>query len=302
MVNPIGMDHMQYLGNTLEAIAGEKFAAARNGRDAFYAGDDGRLTGLFEKYCRERDALPHLLDSIARPTDIRCDVKGTFFSYSVSDPETLGVSDMPGLKTTLLGHHQAFNAARAITVLLYLKRHASLFPALNEGIIRRGLERTDWPGRMEIISRADGRMIMLDGAHNEHGARALVSSLENLDYNGEKIKAGAVVFAVMNDKDFAPILNVIKKLDCPMFCTQLPMERSLRAPELARYAKASGITPAGVFEDPSDALESALSVSDELTLCCGSLFLVGHLRKELKYNRKNCGKYRWGAPQNGGAR
>ena len=292
MINPIGMDHMRYLGGTLEAIAGEKFAAARNGRDAFYAGDDGRLTGLFEEYCRERDALPHLLDSIARPTDIRCDVKGTFFSYRVADPETLGASDMPGLKTPLLGHHQAFNAARAITVLLYLKKHASLFPALNEEIIRRGLERTDWPGRMEIISRADGRMIMLDGAHNEHGARALVSSLENLDYNGEKVKVGAVVFAVMNDKDFVPILNVLKELDCPMFCAQLPMERSLCASELAGYAKASGIAVAGVFEEPADALESALSVSDELTLCCGSLFLVGCLRKELKYNRQNCGKYR----------
>jgi dihydrofolate synthase/folylpolyglutamate synthase len=284
MVNPIGMDHMQYLGGTLEAIAGEKFAAARDGIDAFYAGDDGRLTGMFAEYCRDMGARPHLLDSIARPADIRCGA-GTFFSYMVSDSEALGTGDMLDLKTPLLGCHQAFNAARAITVLLYLKRHASLFPALNEEIIRRGLERTDWPGRMEIIRRADGRMIMLDGAHNEHGARALVSSLENLEHDGEKVKTGAVVFATMSDKDFVPILNVLKELNCPMFCTQLPIERSLCASELAKYAKASGLAVAGVFEDPADALGTA--PKGGLTLCCGSLFLVGYLRKELKYNRKN---------------
>ncbi|MDR0652308.1 MAG: bifunctional folylpolyglutamate synthase/dihydrofolate synthase [Synergistaceae bacterium] len=291
MVNPIGMDHMQYLGDTLEAIAGEKFAAARDGRHAFYAGDDERLTGLFAEYCRERGALPHLLDRIALPEDIRCDVDGTFFSYRVLDPEALGMGDMPDLKTSLPGHHQAFNAARAITVLMYLKGHASLFPALNEEIIRRGLKRTDWPGRMEIIRDAGGQMVMLDGAHNEHGARALVSSLENLEHDGEKVKVGAVVFAVMNDKDFVPILNILKELACPMFCTQLPMERSLGASELARYAKASGFAVAGVFEYPAEALEAALAATPGgLTLCCGSLFLVGHLRRELKYGRENRGE------------
>jgi dihydrofolate synthase/folylpolyglutamate synthase len=190
--------------------------------------------------------------------------------------------DMPGLKTPLPGHHQAFNAARAITVLLYLKRHASLFPNLNDEIIRRGLARTDWPGRMEIIRGADGQMIMLDGAHNEHGARALVSSLKNLEHDGKKIKVGALVFAVMNDKDFVPILNVLKELDCPIFCAQLPMKRSLPAPELERYAKASGLAAAGAFENPTDALESALRQTDGLTVCCGSLYLVGHLERELK--------------------
>ena len=294
MVNPIGMDHIQYLGGTLEAIAGEKFAAAKGGRDAFYAGDDERLTGLFAEYCRDRGALPHLLDRIARPEDIRCDVEGTFFSYRVLAPEALGMGDIPGLKTPLPGRHQAFNTARAITVLAYLKRHASLFPALNEEIIMRGLARTYWPGRMETLPGADGRMIMLDGAHNEHGARALVSSLENILKDGEKVKAGAVVFAVMSDKEFIPILNILKELSCPMFCTQLRLERSLPASDLAGYAKASGIVVAGVFEDPAEALDSALASTPagELTLCCGSLFLVGHLRRELKYGRKNHGKYR----------
>jgi dihydrofolate synthase/folylpolyglutamate synthase len=286
MICPIGMDHTQYLGGTLEAIAGEKFAAARDGADAFYAGDDERLTGMFAEYCRERGATPHLLDRLARPEDIRCDVEGTFFSYRVSDPEALGTGDMPNLKTPLPGRHQAFNAARAVTVLTYLKRHASLFPALNEEIIRRGLARTDWPGRMEIIRGAGGQMIMLDGAHNEHGARALVSSLKDLGRGGEKVKAGALVFAVMSDKDFVPILNVLKELDCPMFCAQLPMERSLPASELARHAVASGLAVAGVFKDPTEALESAIEETDGLTVCCGSLFLVGHLRRELKYSRK----------------
>ncbi|MDR0765141.1 MAG: bifunctional folylpolyglutamate synthase/dihydrofolate synthase [Synergistaceae bacterium] len=285
MINPIGMDHTQYLGDTPEAIAGEKFAAAKNGKDAFYAGDDERLTGLFAEYCRDIGALPHLLDSLARPEDIRCGVEGTFFSYRVLDPEALGTRDISGLKTPLPGRHQAFNAARAITVLLYLKKHASLFPTLNEEIIRRGLARTDWPGRMEIIRGADGQMIMLDGAHNEHGARALVSSLQNLEHDGEKVKVGALVFAVMSDKDFIPILNVLKELDCPMFCAQLPLERSLRASELARHAKASGLAVAGVFENPADALESALAKTDGLTVCCGSLYLVGYLEREMKYKQ-----------------
>jgi dihydrofolate synthase/folylpolyglutamate synthase len=305
MINPIGMDHMQYLGGTLEAIAGEKFAAARGGRHAFYAGDDERLTGLFAEYCRERGAFPHLLDNIALPADIRCDVGGTFFSYRVLDPEALGTGDITDLKTPLPGRHQAFNAARAITVLMFLKRHTSLFSTLNEEIIRRGLAQTRWPGRMEIIRDTDGRMIMLDGAHNEHGARALVSSLEDLEKCGKKIKTGAVVFAVMSDKDFVPMLNILRELGCPMFCTQLPMERTLAASELSNCAKAAGLGVAGAFENPTEAVEAALgatAAAEELTVCCGSLFLVGHLEKELKYGHKNRGKYRQHAPQNGNER
>jgi dihydrofolate synthase/folylpolyglutamate synthase len=281
------MDHTLYLGDTLEAIAKEKFAAARAGSRAFYAGDDERLTGLFEEYCGQRGASPHILDRIAYPCDIKCDTEGTFFSYKVLDRETLGITGMTGLKIPLLGRHQAFNASRAITVLLFLKKSVPDFSVLNEEVIKRGLEKVFWPGRMEIFRDARGRMTMLDGAHNEHGARALVSSLMSLWNGAEKVKTGAVVFAVMGDKDFVPILNVLKELGCPIFCTELSVERSLRAAELEKRAKNAGLKTAGVFESPSEALAAAARtvLPGELTLCCGSLFLVGHLRKELKHRK-----------------
>ena len=281
MINPIGMDHTQYLGGTIEEIAEEKFAATREGRDAFYAGDDEKLTAIFKTHCDKIGATPRILDDMARPVSIRCGMDGTKFTYSASG-EIGGVSEITNLSTPLLGAHQARNAARAITVLLALREKFDMLSFLTPDSIRESLARVDWPGRMEIIREPGGGAVMLAGSHNEHAVRALVSSLEAME-SGEKI--GAIVLAVMGDKDIPPILRALADLRVPVHCAELPMERCAMASDLANMARVEGLSVGGVHASPEKALDAARrnAKDGEMILCCGSLYLVGYVRKILLY-------------------
>jgi dihydrofolate synthase/folylpolyglutamate synthase len=282
LINPIGMDHMQYLGPRLEDIATEKFAAVKIGVDAFYAGDDETLIPLFLEQCEKSGASPRISDRMAVPGNVKCGLRGTSFDYAAISGEMPGIADIAGLETPLLGYHQASNAVRAITVLLSLGEKFPDFSFLAPDVIKDGLSKVDWPGRMEILPHR-GRQVMIDGAHNAHAARALVSSLSSIDSQGSGVKIGAMVLAVMGDKEIPPMLEILKKLDCPVYCTELPMERSARASELSRLSRLAGIRVAGCWDDPYDALCAALggTAEDAIALCCGSLYLAGHLRRLL---------------------
>jgi dihydrofolate synthase/folylpolyglutamate synthase len=282
LINPIGMDHMQYLGPRLEDIASEKFAAVKNGVDAFYAGDDETLIPLFLEQCEKLGASPHVSDRIAVPGNVKCGLRGTSFDYAAISGEMPGIADIAGLETPLLGHHQASNAVRAITVLLSLGGKFPDFSFLAPDVIKDGLSKVDCPGRREILPHR-GRQVMIDGAHNAHAARALVSSISLVKTQVGGVKIGAMVLAVMGDKEIPPMLGILKKLDCPVYCTELPMERCARASELSRLSRLAGIRVAGCLSDPYGALCSALegTAGDETVLCCGSLYLAGHLRRFL---------------------
>ncbi|MDR3281126.1 MAG: bifunctional folylpolyglutamate synthase/dihydrofolate synthase [Synergistaceae bacterium] len=290
LINPIGMDHTQYLGPTLADIASEKFAAVKSGVDAFYSGDDVSLKPVFLEMCAAAGAIPRILDEMALPYNIECTTDGTSFSYETMKADARNMSsplNIGRLVTPLLGTHQAYNAARVVTLLLSLRDKFSDFAFIGPEVIKLGLSRVNWPCRMELarVSRS-GRIVILDGAHNDHAMRALVASLDSMTNGGDKIKIGAVVFAVMGDKDISPILETMRPLDAPMYCTELPMERSEKSRDLAKLAQMSDIRVAGVFPAPADALREALSSTDptEFVLCCGSLFLAGYIRKLLKYD------------------
>jgi dihydrofolate synthase/folylpolyglutamate synthase len=281
------MDHTQYLGPTLEAIAREKFAAVKRGEYAFYAGDDESLIPVFMEECASAGAIPHLLDCMARPEDVICTLGRTVFSYEPREGFT-GAMKMDRLATPLLGKHQAFNACRAVTVLLSLRDKLPAMSFIDAGVIRKGLERVDWPGRLELFRGEGEPPVILDGAHNEHAARALISSISSLEEpseKGAKIKIGAVVLAMMADKDIPRILGALESLECPVYCTELPVERSEPAASLSELAGGIGMKVGGCFSEPSEALEAASGAvaPHEIVLCCGSLFLVGNLRRALRY-------------------
>ena len=281
VITPIGMDHMEYLGGTLQAIAGEKFAAIRRGVPAFYAGDDDGLSAQFALRCESVGAPSFLLSCMARPRDIRCTLGGTAFDYVPLD-----ASAQPTLRLQipLIGAHQAYNASNAITALLGLRSTTPLFERISEAHIRQGLASVDWPGRMEILRRGpDGPIILLDGAHNEHGFAALARSLSMLTESAQISGIGSVVFAVMKDKDLTGIARLLKGLRAPVFPTQLAMARARPASELAALLRESGCDTRGAWDDPASALEAAHAATEpgQLIVCCGSLFLVGAMREML---------------------
>ncbi len=273
IITPIGMDHMEYLGDTLSAIAAEKIAAVRPGVPAFYAADDPALQGQFLEACSVSGAEPYCLSELAAPADIRLSLEGTAFSYVEKSKKTAEYF------TPLIGLHQASNAANAVTVFRILRARCEIFERIGDEDIEAGLAATQWPGRVEVLSKRNGHVVILDGAHNEHGLRAFVATLAVLAQNGAMDAVGAVVFAVMRDKELPPLLNLLATLNCAVYCTQVPMKRALPPQELEAAILSRGIESGGTYDDPLDALRAAVSKTKGTVVCCGSLFLVGSIKK-----------------------
>lgn len=137
VITPIGLDHMQWLGNSLDEIAAEKAGIFVEGKHAVSAPQEPAVRHVLEKEANERRS----------PLEF---VEGPLLGYPMA----------------LAGEHQKWNAALAVTAL----HRAGL--ALNADSVSHGLRNVSWPGRFEIIRPG----VVLDGAHNPHAAEVLAAT------------------------------------------------------------------------------------------------------------------------------
>lgn len=251
VLTTVGLDHTEWLGNDLWSIAREKAGVVRGGGVV--------VSGL-------PDALHPVVEAAVaggRVVRIGRDVEGSLcggrFSY-----RGLGA----GIDDVLLGiggHWQRHNATLAAAA-------AELLGAGGEAIAR-GLEDARWPGRYERIPGAPA--IILDGAHNEQGARALAQTLAE-----DRLGRVILVAACRQDKDAGAILGALWPHVWAAVLTRVPGPKARQPQELA--ALAPGPLPGGVVEalDAEAALEGAraLASPEDTILIAGSLYLVGALR------------------------
>ena len=264
---PLGLDHQEYLGGTLEAIAAEKFAVLRPGVPALYAGGGTGLNERFRKQAARVGALPWIHETACRLDLLDLTLQGVRFHR-----ECDGRPPLRHLEFPLPGLHQPTNASLALGALEHL---SVSFPRLGGEALRKGLRSTRWPGRMEWFPRGEGGLL-LDGAHNPHGVEALARSLEAMK---TRRPSWGLVFAAMGDKEIAPSLRRLAPLFETLWCTTVPRcPRAMAADALARVARDSGWADRVEVEpDPAEAVSQALSRFPSVT-ACGSLFLVGILR------------------------
>src|SRR6266404_93898 len=184
VVTSIDLDHQNILGNTIEEIAGEKAAIIVPGARALI----GRQTHqsaveVLMRRCLETSVLPIFANA---PAQVEAGERGRLtFDYESSHTFYAGVA------LGLLGRHQVDNAAAAIEAAEILNE--SGFAVTRENIIE-GLRDVRWPGRLEMIE--DHPSVLLDGAHNPAGARALRAYLDEF-WPG----AITLLFGAMGDKD-----------------------------------------------------------------------------------------------------
>lgn len=273
VITPIAMDHAQYLGSTIDAIASEKFAAMHRGVPAFYRASTPPLDDLFLKMSADIGSMPHLLGDDSLPSNIECTLDGTTF-------DCMGMS---ALRTPLVGAHQAQNASLAINAVLALSEQGVLDPySVDEGRVHEGLASTVWPGRFEVVRGADGApKMILDGAHNAHGMSALVRAVREVDMRG--YHPSAAVFGAMGDKDVGAILDELALLRLPVIVAEPSNPRAMPCGKLADEARARGIEVRGAYSDVKDAIDAAsASAGDgEIVICCGSLYLVGEVKEAI---------------------
>lgn len=264
VVVPIGMDHTDFLGDTLEKIAAEKFAVMRKGTPALFFGDE-RLDGQFLDAAARCGAESHIFRGEYRITGRAYSLDGTRFT----------LSDVAGSReyfTPLVGSFQADNAAMAVAASRLLSKR---FSRVCEETIKRGIAETQWQGRMEIVRRSP--LVIVDGGHNPHAMKRLSETLAGIFPNGGL----SIVLAMMKDKDISGALSLLRPLGAEIYCTEVPeLERSLSAAGMRETAERAGLSVAGTYGDPLDAIRAA-SGKGLPVVCCGSLFLVGYVKAHL---------------------
>ena len=250
----VGMDHMEFLGDTLQAIAKEKAAILRKGVPGVVA--------------EQRPEALAVIETCASWVGAPLSVEGRDFSLDglgrYRGPELA----LDGLALALHGEHQHHNAAVAITCAHLLERQG--VPVGAEAI-RTGLQRTRWPGRLQQI--AGHPPLLLDGAHNEDGVAALVAALDAPPYAGRPVH---LVFGVVADKRVDPMLRVLLPRCASATFTRVPTPRSLDPAVYVELAR-SLCPVVDVAPSPEEALARARvrAGPDAWVLVAGSLYLVG---------------------------
>lgn len=268
VVASISRDHSEYLGDTLERIAGEKFAVVRPGVPACCLGDNAGLIPLFKSFCARAGALPYVVSEDSEAINVRVTDCGCSFDFI---GKSLSLRD---IRIRMVGRYQVSNAALALSVL---ERTWDRFPRLTPESVREGMEAAFWPGRLEVVRKAP--LVVLDGGHNEDGVRKLVESVREL-WPGRRV---GIVYAAMRDKEYGACLSLLQGLSPALYVTAVPgLSRSLEPAGLLKAAEGFSWRNAPCpFDFPLDAVEAA-AAENEVVLVCGSLYLIGWIRPRLQ--------------------
>lgn len=257
-VTTISKDHEAYLGSDLLSIAREKAGIIKPGIPVVLGVPAGEVAALFKSIAEERGARAYFLGQ-----DFRIFLKkeGTFDYTGIKE-------NFAALSLALRGRHQRSNAAVALAALEAARQ---FFPVL-EPHVRDGLRTVRWPGRFEIIEGTP--TVILDGAHNGEGARALAQALE--EYRGtRRVK---LLFACMEDKDWRVMLSTLVRAADEVVFTRVQMDRSANPRDLA--AQVADQVPHRVIEDSRAAVEFLIdnAAPEDLVVVAGSLYLLGEVR------------------------
>lgn len=256
VITPVAFDHRQYLGNTIEAIAGEKAGILKTGTELVLAR---------QPFSSARAVI---LDRAGR---LGVPVWETS-REAVTTPQGAELRTPDGItvQVPLLGSYQAGNLDTAWTVV---ERLAS------RGLVDRkeaatGIKRVFWPGRFQIVMEAP--LVVVDGAHNMHGVQALVDTLKSPEWQNYRWR---ILFGVLSDKPGDDMVRLLAEVASHFTFTWVPGERG-RDPQTLLEAASKVSTR--IVADPITALfeERQALLGHEALLVTGSLALVAHLTRE----------------------
>jgi dihydrofolate synthase/folylpolyglutamate synthase len=256
-ITSIDFDHQAQLGSTLAEIAREKAGIVKPGVPVVVGTLRDEAAEVVARACAALGA-PLLPAPAVRTRAIGSDGHARVV-VSLSSGET------EELRLALGGAHQAVNAAVAAGVLDAATSSGLTVRPRN---IVAALTATRWPARLETIETARGRVV-IDGAHNPAGARALASYLEHRFHGGLPL-----VFGAMRDKALAEMIVALAAVARPFVFTQAGGSRAATLEDLAAAARAAGVERFDGEPRLADALSRAWTRGPDIALA-GSLYLAG---------------------------
>lgn len=255
VLTSVGFDHEAFLGNTLAAIAREKAGILKRSRAAILGPlceEAAVAVATVANACGASPVLTYGRDFIA--TSDRDGIVYQGLSCRIS-----------GLRPALRGPHQVANAAVALAACEQLVGSGGL----SIDLARDAVADVRWPGRLEIVRQHP--LVVLDAAHNPDGVRTLVQSLHQIA-DGRPLH---LVFAVMSDKRWREMVDILAPECTTVAATSVAMERSVLANEVG--AAFAHRVPTSVEPDPCTAVRRAIALAGDrgVVVIAGSIFLLG---------------------------
>jgi dihydrofolate synthase/folylpolyglutamate synthase len=277
VITNVQHDHERLLGPTLAAIGTEKAAIVKPGNLAV-TGTQGRGLQPILARCAEVHARLRRVGH-RQPYDAALTEAG-WDGIVVDARRPAGA--LPGLEVGLLGSHQAANAAVALGLLDALVEDAERRGdrvALDDAAIRRGFAAARWPGRLELLKKTPVGPVLLDGAHNPAGARALARSLSELG-----LRRFPMVFGAMRGKRVAAVLRALAPLDPQPVFTRVQDPGAIPPEELlARWRRIDAGGQTALRPEAAIRLAADLRhFPEQPVVVAGSLYLVGAVRGMLR--------------------
>lgn len=216
VIASIGMDHMQFLGDTLEKIASEKAGIIKEGCPVISYDNTKEVNEVIKNKAKQMHAKVTFVNS-AGIRVLQESLNGESFSYRSSDGRWYEKIEIP-----LLGGHQINNAALALETLNVIKNYYCISDFQTED----GMRKTIWRGRIEILEREP--MVICDGAHNPDGAKSLLSFLQNNFTNQRLI----YIMGVLSDKDYEQMVQILAPAADKIYTVAPDNPRALSSREL----------------------------------------------------------------------
>lgn len=258
VITNIGLEHTEYLGNTLEEIAATKGGIIKPGCNVVCYDGAEEVTATIRNICDEK-GVPFTLSDFGRITPL----KGDIF-----DGQEFLWDGKLKINMPLLGEYQLHNACVALHVLEALRERGY---DISDDSIVNGFAKTGWPARFEVLSKEP--LFILDGGHNPQCAEALASNLR-LYLNGRNL---ACLIGVLADKDYNRMLDEVEPFIDHYYCVTPNSPRALGAKELAAVLSERGKT-AKAYESISDAMAAIKDNAEPAVIAFGSLYMAGEIR------------------------
>lgn len=297
VITSVSLDHCDVLGETIEEIAREKAGIIKESIPVI---SNVRNTNAAKVIAREayRKNAP-LINAVKFKTAVlKQDTTGSIFSVNID-----GIN-YPEMEISMPGAHQVDNAVCALTVIEQLRKKALI--GLDREKTIAGLKTARLDGRFEIIDSLiqekknknddlDTPIIIMDGAHNEEGAKALASAMNDF-YKDKKV---LTIFALMKDKEPANIVNEFLRFSDEIIVADILADRPIDAKGLINHISGSlagneggSITenelsvieniPGRIVSDKSELMDIVMSSNDfDIILITGSLYLIRDLRPDI---------------------
>ena len=263
IITPVDLDHQQYLGNTLAAIAGEKAGIIKRGVPCVVGPQHPESMDVIEAVAA-RNGAPLL-------------AYGQHWHVSTEHDRLIyqddrGLLDLP--LPNLPGPHQVMNAGAAIAALRHLGK--------DEAACEAAITRAYWPARMEkltngaLVDLAAPAELWLDGGHNPAAGVALAATLR-----AQSPRPTHLICGMLNTKDIAGYLRPLAGIAQSLTAVSIPGEaNTIPAEDTARFAADVGL-PASTAASVQDAITAIRAAHPQARiLICGSLYLAGHVMRE----------------------